>query len=64
MLDIISVKLENKYQLFHGAECNIGSIFRIGHILQKLQNIMRNKENICQYWTRQRAITALLLNSY
>ena len=25
---------------------------------------MRNEENICQYCTRQRAITTLLLNAY
>ena len=25
---------------------------------------MRDEENICQYCTRQRAITALLLNAY
>ena len=39
----------------------MGNIFRASHILQ--QQNMRNKENICQYCTRQRAITTLSLNA-
>ena len=46
--------------LSYGAECNMGNIFRVSHILQ----IMRNSENICQYCMRQRAITTLSLNAY
>ena len=42
-----------------GAECNMGNIFRVPHILQ----LMRNEENICQYCTRQCVITTLSLNA-
>ena len=41
---------------------NMGNISRVSQILQ--QQNMRNAENICQYCTRQRAITTLSLNAY
>ena len=61
-----------KQLLLHGAEWNIGNIFRVSHIFQllssafrrvKLYQNMRNKVNICQYCTRKRAITTLSLNA-
>ena len=40
----------------------MGNIFRVSHIFQKYNSKnMRNEENICQYCTRQRAITTLSL---
>ena len=49
----------------------MGNIFRVSHILQlishtfamKLQQNMRNSENICQYCSIQRAITTLSLKA-
>ena len=60
------------YLLLYGAKCNMGNIFWVSYILQfilrafrrvKQQQNMRNEENICQYCTRQRAITILSLNA-
>ena len=54
--------------LSHGAECNMGNISRVSHILQlisrafrqvKQQQNMRHEENICQYCTRKRVMTTL-----
>ena len=59
--------------LSHGAECNMGNISRVSHILQlisrafrrvKQQQNKRNEENICQYCTRQHVITTLSLNAF
>ena len=69
----ISLEFVVMQLLSHGAECNMGNIFRVSHILQltsrafrrvKQQQNMRNEENICQYCPRQRAITTLSLNAY
>ena len=57
--------------LSYGAECNMGNIFRVSHIFQLIsrafrrvkQQNMRNEQNICQYCTRQRAITTWSLNA-
>ena len=64
-----NIKGHIKYVLLsHSVECNMRNIFRVSQILQlisrafrqvkQLQN-MRNEENICQYCTKQRAITTL-----
>ena len=51
----------------------MGNIFRVSQTLQlshkplgewNSSKNMRNKENICQYCIRKRAITALSLNAY
>ena len=50
-------------------ECNTGNIFRVFRILQFIPRAfrrvkyMRNKGNICQYSTREHAITALSSNA-
>ena len=49
--------------LSYGVECNMGNIFRVSHILQLITANMRNEKNICQYCTRQRAVTTLPLNA-
>ena len=58
--------------LSHGAECNMGNISRVSHILQlisrafrqvKQQQNLRNEENTWQYCARQRVITTLTLNA-
>ena len=59
----IATALKN---LSHVAECNMRNILRVSHILQRIvteQHNMRNEENICQYCTKQRAITTLSLNA-
>ena len=49
--------------LSHGAECNMGNIFRVFHILQLIYNSinMKNEENICQYRMRQREINYFIV---
>ena len=50
-----------------GPDCNTGNIFRVFHIFQLIPRAfrrvkyMRKKGNICQYSTREHAITALFV---
>ena len=52
------------YRTMPSAIWEIFSEFPIFCNLLKEQQNMRNEKNICQYCTRQRAITTLSLNAY
>ena len=49
--------------LSHGAKYDMATIFRVSHIFQNNNKIWETEKNICQYCSRERAITTLLLNT-